>query len=95
MDFSHHLRILDVRCHERSRSVVIVTAMDSEHKSAIEADIKQLGWMSPAAIIALGLTWREAIYCIILGLSITAIPLVLNGAIGACYSLIFLVQHVD
>lgn len=38
--------------------------------------------MSPAAIIALGLTWREAIYCIILGLSITAIPLVLNGAIG-------------
>ena len=41
-----------------------------------------LGWMSPAAIIALGLTWREAIYCIILGLSITAIPLVMNGAIG-------------
>ncbi|GIZ36896.1 hypothetical protein CKM354_000036200 [Cercospora kikuchii] len=41
------------------------------------------GWMSPAAIIALGLTWREAVYCIILGLSITAIPLVMNGAIGA------------
>jgi NCS1 family nucleobase:cation symporter-1 len=41
------------------------------------------GWMSPAAIITIGLTWREAIYCIIIGLSITAIPLVLNGAIGA------------
>lgn len=38
--------------------------------------------MAPAAIIAVGLTWREAIYSIILGLSITAIPLVLNGAIG-------------
>lgn len=41
------------------------------------------GWMAPASIIAVGLTWREAIYSIILGLSITAIPLVLNGAIGA------------
>ncbi|KAK4504971.1 hypothetical protein PRZ48_002934 [Zasmidium cellare] len=41
------------------------------------------GWMAPASIIAVGLTWREAIYSIVLGLSITAIPLVLNGAIGA------------
>lgn len=41
------------------------------------------GWMAPASIIAVGLTWREAIYSIIIGLSITAIPLVLNGAIGA------------
>ncbi|EME48022.1 hypothetical protein DOTSEDRAFT_167544 [Dothistroma septosporum NZE10] len=41
------------------------------------------GWMAPAAIIAVGLTWREAVYSIILGLSMPAIVLVLNGAIGA------------
>ncbi|KAF2722915.1 hypothetical protein K431DRAFT_345114 [Polychaeton citri CBS 116435] len=52
------------------------------------------GWQSPSSIIAIGLTWREAIYCIILGsvidvsmwevmLTCRSIPLVLNGAIGA------------
>ncbi|KAF2168101.1 hypothetical protein M409DRAFT_21546 [Zasmidium cellare ATCC 36951] len=49
----------------------------------ISDSLNAQGWMAPASIIALGLTWREAIYSIILGLSITAIPLVLNGAIGA------------
>lgn len=41
------------------------------------------GWMAPASIIAIGLTWREAVYSIILGLAVVAIPLVCNGAIGA------------
>lgn len=39
--------------------------------------------MAPSAIIAVGLTWREAVLCIILGSSMDAVPLVLNGAIGA------------
>ncbi|KAL1985664.1 hypothetical protein VTN96DRAFT_7531 [Rasamsonia emersonii] len=41
------------------------------------------GWEAPAAILAVGLTWREAVYCIILGNLVTTIPLVLNGAVGA------------
>ena len=41
------------------------------------------GWQAPSSIIALGLTWREAVYCIILGSLVDVIPLVLNGAIGA------------
>jgi nucleobase:cation symporter-1, NCS1 family len=41
------------------------------------------GWEAPSSIIAVGLTWREAVYCIILGSLIDTIPLVLNGAIGA------------
>ncbi|KAF2772237.1 hypothetical protein EJ03DRAFT_372382 [Teratosphaeria nubilosa] len=41
------------------------------------------GWEAPSSIIAVGLTWREAVYCIILGSLIDTIPLILNGAIGA------------
>ena len=41
------------------------------------------GWQAPSSIIAVGLTWREAVYCIILGSTIDTIPLMLNGAIGA------------
>lgn len=41
------------------------------------------GWEAPSSIIALGLTWREAVYCIILGSLIDTVPLILNGAIGA------------
>lgn len=41
------------------------------------------GWEAPSSIIAVGLTWREAVYCIILGSSMDAVPLMLNGAIGA------------
>ncbi|KAJ9144557.1 Allantoin permease [Pleurostoma richardsiae] len=41
------------------------------------------GWMAPASIIALGLTWREAIVCIIFGSFVCTVPLVLNGMIGA------------
>ncbi|KAK4556245.1 hypothetical protein LTR86_006389 [Recurvomyces mirabilis] len=41
------------------------------------------GWQAPSSIIAVGLTWREAVYCIILGSAIDTIPLILNGAIGA------------
>lgn len=41
------------------------------------------GWEAPSSIIAVGLTWREAIYCIIIGSIIDTIPLVLNGIIGA------------
>lgn len=45
--------------------------------------INAQGWQAPASIIAVGLTWREAIYCLILGTCVDAVPLVLNGAIGA------------
>ncbi|KAL4862426.1 hypothetical protein BDV12DRAFT_190438 [Aspergillus spectabilis] len=41
------------------------------------------GWQAPAAIIAVGLTWREAIICIIFGNLVTTVPLALNGAVGA------------
>ncbi|KAN0080450.1 Permease for cytosine/purines, uracil, thiamine, allantoin domain containing protein [Elaphomyces granulatus] len=40
-------------------------------------------WEAPAAILAVGLTWREAIVCIVFGNLVTTIPLVLNGAVGA------------
>lgn len=36
-----------------------------------------------SAVIAVGLTWREAVYCLILGTLTVTIPLVLNGAAGA------------
>lgn len=41
------------------------------------------GWEGASSIIAVGLSWREAIYCLIIGYAIDAIPMVLNGAIGA------------
>ncbi|EPS29465.1 hypothetical protein PDE_04415 [Penicillium oxalicum 114-2] len=41
------------------------------------------GWEGAASIIAVGLTWREALYCLIIGYSMVIIPLILNGAIGA------------
>ncbi|KAK7203245.1 permease for cytosine/purines, uracil, thiamine, allantoin-domain-containing protein [Myxozyma melibiosi] len=41
------------------------------------------GWENPSSIIAIGLTWREAILCNCMGMVIVAIPLVLNGAIGS------------
>ncbi|KAL3474412.1 permease for cytosine/purines, uracil, thiamine, allantoin-domain-containing protein [Aspergillus californicus] len=41
------------------------------------------GWQAPAAIIAVGLTWREAIICIIFGHLVTTVPLALNGGVGA------------
>jgi len=40
-------------------------------------------WMAPASIIALGLTWREAVVCIIFGSLVCTVPLVLNGIVGA------------
>ncbi|KAK6000566.1 hypothetical protein QM012_003291 [Aureobasidium pullulans] len=43
------------------------------------------GWEAPSAIIAAGLTWKEAIYLSITGGMVDAIPLMLNGAIGAHY----------
>ncbi|OGE48998.1 hypothetical protein PENARI_c024G07542 [Penicillium arizonense] len=41
------------------------------------------GWEGAASIIAVGLTWREALYCLIIGYTMVIIPLMLNGAIGA------------
>ncbi|KAI0155794.1 allantoin permease [Pestalotiopsis sp. NC0098] len=40
-------------------------------------------WSAASAIIAVGLTWREAVYCLILGTLTITIPLCLNGAAGA------------
>ncbi|KAL3956747.1 hypothetical protein ACCO45_009593 [Purpureocillium lilacinum] len=41
------------------------------------------GWQVAASIMAVGLTWREALYCLLIGYSMVIIPLILNGAIGA------------
>ncbi|GME32660.1 Permease cytosine/purines uracil thiamine allantoin [Neofusicoccum parvum] len=40
-------------------------------------------WSGASAIISIGLTWREALLSLILGTAIIAIPLCLNGSVGA------------
>jgi NCS1 family nucleobase:cation symporter-1 len=40
-------------------------------------------WEAPATILAVGLTYREAIVCIIFGSLCCTVPLVLNGILGA------------
>lgn len=40
-------------------------------------------WETASSILAVGLSWREAIPIIVVGTSCVAIPMVLNGAIGA------------
>jgi nucleobase:cation symporter-1, NCS1 family len=40
-------------------------------------------WEAPATILAVGLTYREAIVCIIFGSLCCTVPLVLNGVLGA------------
>ncbi|TKX25207.1 permease-like protein 6 [Elsinoe australis] len=40
-------------------------------------------WAGASAIISIGLTYREALVCLIMGTIIISIPLVLNGMIGA------------
>ncbi|OIW23878.1 putative uracil permease [Coniochaeta ligniaria NRRL 30616] len=45
--------------------------------------ISMQSWETGSTILALGLTWREAIFSIVFGSSIMAIPMSLNGYIGA------------
>ncbi|KAH7018633.1 NCS1 allantoate transporter [Macrophomina phaseolina] len=40
-------------------------------------------WAGASAIISIGLTYREALVCLIIGTTIIAIPLCLNGSVGA------------
>ncbi|EXJ76968.1 hypothetical protein A1O3_10125 [Capronia epimyces CBS 606.96] len=40
-------------------------------------------WEAPSSVLSVGLTWREAVYSIIIGQLVAAIPVVLNGAMGA------------
>ncbi|KAH7327407.1 permease for cytosine/purines, uracil, thiamine, allantoin-domain-containing protein [Rhexocercosporidium sp. MPI-PUGE-AT-0058] len=40
-------------------------------------------WQTASSILAVGLSWREAIPAIVVGTTCIAIPMVLNGAIGA------------
>src|SRR3569833_851144 len=40
-------------------------------------------WETASGILAVGLSWREAIPCMIVGTSCVAVPMVRNGAIGA------------
>ncbi|KAK4990914.1 hypothetical protein LTR66_006668, partial [Elasticomyces elasticus] len=40
-------------------------------------------WETASSIIAVGLTWRDAIPIMVVGTSCVAVPMVLNGAIGA------------
>ncbi|PMD33657.1 hypothetical protein L207DRAFT_438127 [Hyaloscypha variabilis F] len=40
-------------------------------------------WETASSILSVGLTWRDAIPIIVVGTSCVAIPMVLNGAIGA------------
>jgi nucleobase:cation symporter-1, NCS1 family len=40
-------------------------------------------WETASSVIAVGLTWRDAIPIMVVGTSCVAVPMVLNGAIGA------------
>ncbi|OAA54955.1 ncs1 allantoate transporter [Niveomyces insectorum RCEF 264] len=40
-------------------------------------------WETASGILAVGLSWREAIPCMVVGTFSVAVPMVLNGAIGA------------
>ncbi|KUI55743.1 hypothetical protein VP1G_03144 [Cytospora mali] len=40
-------------------------------------------WETASSILAVGLSWREAIPCMVVGTFCVAVPMVLNGAIGA------------
>ncbi len=46
-------------------------------------------WETASAILGVGLSWREAIPIIVVGTSCVAIPMVLNGAIGAKFHIPF------
>jgi nucleobase:cation symporter-1, NCS1 family len=47
-------------------------------------DMVNLGtWQTASSILAVGLSWREAIPIMVVGNFCVAIPMVLNGAIGA------------
>jgi nucleobase:cation symporter-1, NCS1 family len=47
-------------------------------------DTVNLGtWETASSVIAIGLTWRDAIPIMVVGTSCVAVPMVLNGAIGA------------
>ena len=46
-------------------------------------------WETASSIIAVGLTWREAIPIMVVGTFCVAIPMVLNGAIGAALHIPF------
>jgi NCS1 family nucleobase:cation symporter-1 len=45
--------------------------------------ISMQSWETGSTILALGLTWREAIFAIVFGSTVMAIPMSLNGYIGA------------
>jgi nucleobase:cation symporter-1, NCS1 family len=40
-------------------------------------------WQTAGSILAVGLSWREAIPCMVVGTTCIAVPMVLNGAIGS------------
>ncbi|KIH91075.1 cytosine-purine permease [Sporothrix brasiliensis 5110] len=40
-------------------------------------------WETASSILAVGLSWREAIPCMVVGILSVAVPIVLNGAIGS------------
>jgi NCS1 family nucleobase:cation symporter-1 len=46
-------------------------------------------WEAASGILAVGLSWREAIPCMFVGILCCAIPIVLNGAIGAKFHVPF------
>ncbi|KAI9736870.1 MAG: hypothetical protein M1818_005921 [Claussenomyces sp. TS43310] len=46
-------------------------------------------WETASAIINVGLTWRDAIPIMVVGTSCVAVPMVLNGAIGAKFHIPF------
>ncbi|TKA30322.1 hypothetical protein B0A50_02549 [Salinomyces thailandicus] len=48
-------------------------------------------WETASSIIAVGLTWREAIPIMVVGTFCVAVPMVLNGAIGAALHIPFAV----
>lgn len=69
---------MDVTPYER-RTWTALTMAGFWFSDALNAQ----SWEAPATILAVGLTYREAIVCIIFGSLCCTVPLVLNGILGA------------
>jgi len=69
---------MDVTPYER-RTWTALTMAGFWFSDALNAQ----SWEAPATILAVGLTYREAIVCIIFGSLACTVPLVLNGILGA------------
>lgn len=67
-----------------SQTVIPATKTALIMASSWATDVINMGtWQTASSIISVGLTWRDAISIMVVGTFSVAIPMVLNGAIGA------------